>query len=61
MNRLAKIAPVAALAVGPLAAWLVWAIVNRKPFQAGAALVANIALWTGGPAIIAWAIGKGIV
>lgn len=54
MTRFAKLALIGALAVGPTAAWLVWAIQQRRPVQIGLAIAANIALWLAGPALLAW-------
>lgn len=40
------------LAVGPLFAWLCWALQRKRWGHAAAAAVANLALWVAGPAFI---------
>jgi hypothetical protein len=42
----------AALTIGPLAGWLMWAVLNRRPYHAVLALTANLVLWLGGGAFV---------
>lgn len=53
MSRIIKLLPAAALSFGPCAAYLVWAITRRKPVHTAVAVLANIVLWSAGPALLA--------
>lgn len=46
--------PIFALSIGPCAAYLVWALQRRRWGHAGVAALANVILWIGGPAFIAY-------
>lgn len=46
--------PIFALSVGPCAAYLVWALQRGSRLHIGIATLANLILWTAGPAIIAY-------
>lgn len=48
-DRIIKWLPVAALSIGPCAAYLVWAITRRRWFHVVIAAVLNLLLWTVGP------------
>lgn len=55
-DRLIKWLPAAALTIGPCAAWLVWAIVNRRWGHVVCAGTANLLLWSVGPLFIAFCL-----
>ena len=52
MDRLPHHAWAAALAIGPLAAWLAWSVQRKRLGHFIAAALANAALWILGPALI---------
>lgn len=52
MDKLPHHAWAVAFAIGPLAAWLAWAIQRRRPGHILAAALANAALWILGPAFV---------
>lgn len=50
-----RAAVLGALSIGPLAAYLVWALIGRHWGHLAVAATLNLTLWTLGPALIAYA------
>jgi len=58
MDKLPRHTWAAGLTVGPLFAWLCWAIQRRNRLHIALATAANIELWILGPILAAHILGK---